>query len=429
MKNEARPGWRQYARDSLRPEAKTAPPSRRAAYADAALAVTLSVLAVLAGWKLQSGEQFIGLHPSGTGAPSSAGPLSSSDVPQVPRGGRPLYLLVALHPLPLAVRRRYPLLAFAAVMGTGLAVGGQATWVTIAICCIAAYSAIVHSRYRVPATAALLIAAVLAGLAFQNAAPSLPGWSAGSVILLLAAVVASAVRYWQNQLRASQLRVVALQREQEEATRRAVAEERSRITAELHDVVTHNVSVMVIQAGAARTVMDVAPEESKRALLAVEAGGRAAMSELRAVMSLLAPSETDEDALQPQPGLDRLDALVERVRSAGMPVDLVVSLPAQPLSSGVELAAYRVVQEAMTNALKHAVGAKASVRLDHDDTWLEMEISNTPGTAGAQAATGNGRGLIGLRERLAVYGGSLATHRLEDGGFRLAARLPWRAAG
>lgn len=429
VKTEARaPGWRQYARESLRPEAKPAPLSRRAIVADTALAVVLAVVAVLASWKFHAGEQFIGMHPPNTGGQSSV-PLSPgpSEVPQVPRGGRPLYPLIFLNPLPLAFRRRYPLSAFWAVLVTALALSDQATWITIAVCCVAAYSAITHSHHQVPAAAGLVVAATVAGFAFQDAAPALPGWSAGFVILMLAAIVGRTVRYWQNQLKTSQLRVAALQREQEEATRRAVGEERARITAELHDVVTHNVSVMVIQAGAARKVMDVAPEESKRALLAVEAGGRAAMSELRAVMSLLSPSDASVDGLQPQPGLAQLEALVEGVRTAGMPVDLTVSLPGAPLPAGMELAVYRVVQEAMTNALKHAAGAKASVCLRHEGEWLEMEIDNTGGTPSAQAGTGGGRGLLGLRERLAVYSGSLEAHHTADGGFRVRARVPWRS--
>ena len=145
------------------------------------------------------------------------------------------------------------------------------------------------------------------------------------VVLLSVGVFGSFVRFWRRQLGASRHRLAELQQAQEDAMRRAVEEERSRIAAELHDVVTHNVSVMVIQAGAARKVMDAAPEQSKQALLAVEAGGRAAMAELRHVMGLLAGPggerlDGPSDGLEPQPGLDQLDALVERVRAAGVPV-------------------------------------------------------------------------------------------------------------
>jgi signal transduction histidine kinase len=204
--------------------------------------------------------------------------------------------------------------------------------------------------------------------------------------------------------------------------------ERTRIAAELHDVVTHNVSVMVIQTGAARKVMDAEPELSKEAMLSVEASGRAALSELRHVMGLLSASdEGDErpDGLEPQPGLDRLDALVDRVRAAGVTVNVAVSAPPAPLPPGVELTAYRVIQEALTNTIKHAVGATASVTVGYDGDWLEIEVADTGGTRGD--ASGAGRGLIGLRERLAVYGGTLEAGRRLPGGFRLVARLPWTA--
>ncbi|KKD02116.1 sensor histidine kinase, partial [Streptomyces sp. WM6386] len=153
-------------------------------------------------------------------------------------------------------------------------------------------------RPRTVATAAMVFAAVLAGFAFRETEPILPGWSSPAVVLLIAGVAAGLVRYWRRRLSADRERLAQFQRDQDEAMHRAVEEERARIAAELHDVVTHNVSVMVIQAGAARKVMDVAPQRSKEALLAVEAGGRAAMAELRHVMGLLAAPDAEQpDAL------------------------------------------------------------------------------------------------------------------------------------
>jgi signal transduction histidine kinase len=265
-------------------------------------------------------------------------------------------------------------------------------------------------------------------VAFRHADPALPGWSGPFFVLLVAGVLATFIRAWQRRLRASQRRFTELQQAQEEATRRAVELERARIAAELHDVVTHNVSVMVIQTGAARKVMDAEPELSKEAMLAVEASGRAALSELRHVMGLLSASDEDErpDGLEPQPGLGQLGALVERVRAAGITVSVAVSPPPGPLPPGVDLTAYRVVQEALTNTLKHADGAAASVAIGHDGEWLEIEVTDTGGTPGAGG--GAGRGLIGLRERLAVYGGTLETGRRLGGGFRLKARIPWTGA-
>ncbi|MFD4948306.1 histidine kinase [Streptomyces sp. NPDC058239] len=408
--DDASTGWWQSVREVLRPEAR---PGARALLADALLAAALAAVGVIASWKFQAVDHMPGMRPQ--------------DAPAyVPRGGRPNYWLLALNPLPLAFRRWHPLPAFWAAVVTGLLLASQATWITLAVCAVAAYSAIAHSRRRVLAVVSLAIAAVLSSFAFHDAAPELPGWSAAFVIMMLAAVVAGTVRYWQDQFRASQVRVATLQTEKEEAARKAVEEERTRITAELHDIVSHNVSVMVIQAGAAHRVLDTAPEEAREAMHAVEASGRGAMAELRAVMSLLTGPGSSVDGLQPQPGLDQLEALVKGVRATGMPVDLTVSLPPEPLPPGVELAAYRVVQEALTNALKHASGASASVVLRHDDDWLEIEVTDTGGTRTEQANSGNSRGLIGLRERLAAYGGSLeARHRIGSG-FMNRARIPWR---
>ncbi|WP_308053857.1 histidine kinase [Streptomyces sp. BV333] len=409
--NDAKTRWILSVRKVLRPEGR---PDARALLVDTLLAVALAVVGIIASWKFQPVDYMPGVNPQ--------------DAPtHVPRGGRPHYWLIAVNPLPLALRRRYPLPAFWAAVGLGLLLGSQATWITLAVCALAAYSAIGHSRRRVLASASLVIAAALSSFAFHGAAPELPGWSAAFVIMLLAAVVAATVRHWQDQFRASQRHVAALQTEKREAARKAVEEERARITAELHDVVSHNVSVMVIQAGAAHRVLDAAPEEARKALHAVEASGRAAMAELRAVMSLFAAPLGSVEGLQPQPGLDQLETLVDGVRATGMPVDLKMSLPPEPLPPGIELAAYRVVQEALTNSLKHAAGASASVVLRHDEEWLEIEVTDTGGTRTEQASSGNGRGLIGLRERLAAYGGSLeARHRL-GGGFVNQARLPWRS--
>ncbi|TMR88721.1 hypothetical protein EJK15_64705 [Nonomuraea basaltis] len=336
---------------------------------------------------------------------------------------------MALTALPLAARRRYPLITFWVVLAAALATYAGATWITVLTCAVAAYGAAAYSRNRFLAMGGLVLAAGLAGGAFREVAPGLPNWMGPFVVLLSVGVLGNFVRFWRRQLGASRHRLAELQQAQANAMRRAVAEERSRIAAELHDVVTHNVSVMVIQAGAARKVMDMEPEQSKQALLAIESGGRAAMAELRNVMGLLAGPggerlDGPSDGLEPQPGLDQLDALVERVRAAGVPVRVEVSPPG-PLPPGIDLAVYRVVQEALTNTIKHAAGAAASVTIGHDGDWLEIEVSDTGGARSAGRQTG-GRGLIGLRERLAVYDGTLDAGRMAGGGFRIRARVPWR---
>lgn len=363
-----------------------------------------------------------------------ATPDASSGVrpsPDVGSERQPPLLLVALTALPLAARRRYPLATFWTVVLATLAISGGETWITVLTCAVAGYSAIAHSRNRVPAVVGLPLAALLAGVVDRDIAaglPSLPGWLGPYVVLLSAGVCASVIRF----LRRSRDRLIELQQAQEDAMRKAVETERSRIAAELHDVVTHNVSVMVIQAGAARKVMDAEPELSKQALLAIESSGRAAMAELRNVMGLLAATEggradSRDDGLEPQPGLDQLDGLVERVRAAGVPVDVTLS-PPDSLPDGVGLTVYRVVQEALTNTMKHAVGAAASVMIGHIGDRLEIEVTDTGGAPGPQSRAGNGRGLIGLRERLALYDGTLIAEPVAGGGYRVTARIPWSAA-
>jgi len=300
-------------------------------------------------------------------------------------------------------------------------------------CCVAICAAAFHSRNPAPVMGSFALGILLVAATFQNATPRLRELL---VVMLVLGLLGSAGRFWQLRLSASRLRYTELQEAQGAAMRQAVEEERSRIASELHDVVTHNVSVMVIQAGAARTVLDSAPEKAREALLAVEAGGRAAMAELRHVMGLLAVSGTganripanglpSPDELEPQPGLGQLTALVQRVHAAGLPVTVSLSLPSQPLPSGIDLTAYRVVQEALTNTIKHAVGATSAITIGHHDHGLEVEVVDTGGTPGFQSLSGNSRGLIGLRERLAVYGGTLDAGRTIGGGYRIKARIPW----
>lgn len=153
------------------------------------------------------------------------------------------------------------------------------------------------------------------------------------------------------------------------------------------------------------------------------------MAELRHVMGLLAAPDTEQpDGLEPQPGIGQLDALIVRVRAAGTPVGVAVSLPPDPLPPGIDLTAYRVVQEALTNTIKHAPGAEASVAIGYAEEVLQIEVVDTGAVRDAPQAEGNGRGLIGLRERLALYGGELTAGPTLAGGYRVKALLPWRAA-
>ncbi|MGY5118145.1 sensor histidine kinase [Streptomyces sp. 900105755] len=249
-----------------------------------------------------------------------------------------------------------------------------------------------------------------------------------------------------------------LERERKSAADAAVVAERDRIARELHDIVSHNVSLMVVQAGAAREVLGTMPDEAAAALRAVEDAGRGAMTDLRHLLGLLAPSQhgtdPDYDSLvgltagdgagtgtlvgatgpAPQPGLDRLGPLVDRISFAGLPVEVRISGEPRPLPQGIDVTAYRIVQEALTNALRHGEdGGTAQVTVRYADHALRVEVLNTgpsvltgagPARAVPRRGPGTGRGLLGLRERVAVYGGDLDARRRLGGGYRVRARIP-----
>lgn len=348
-----------------------------------------------------------------------------------------LLSLAVLASAPLVLRRIHPLTVLWIVMGAVALTPPYAARLTFYGCVIAAYSAAAYSRHRLPTLASLPLAVYLVSRVRDGVAPTVPDQYVPLLISAPIVVAAIGLHTWKHRADEGRSRLSRLEREQAEALRRAVEHERGRIARELHDVVTHNVSVMVIQAGAARKVMATDPHDAREALLAVEAGGRAAMSELRHVMGLLtmdADGADDTDGasdgaarppdLSPLPGLDQLAALAARIRDTGVPVALTVTGQPRPLPAGVELTAYRVVQEALTNMVKHAVGASAAVTVRYDAGHLRVDVTNTGGTPGPAASTGNGHGLIGLRERLAVYGGTLRTGPRPLGGYRVQALIP-----
>ncbi|WP_206300879.1 histidine kinase [Streptomyces populi] len=359
--------------------------------------------------------------------------------PSGPGGLAFMVTLAAVASGALALRRSFPLTVLCVVTAATLATPQSVLRLTLYAFVIAVYSAAVYSPYRLATLAALPVSVLLVGTSGNSVTPVVPNEYIVLLILVPMAGAALGLRTWKLRTDEGRARLSALEREQAEALRRAVEHERARIARELHDVVTHNVSVMVIQAGAARKIMKTDPEEAAEALFAVEAGGRAAMTELRHVMGLLTMTDEDEPAsededladsgaeLTPQPGLDQLDTLVGRVRDAGLPVELTMTGPPCEIPPGVGLAAYRVVQEALTNTVKHASGATACVTVEYGPQRLRVEVTDTGGRPGTGAATGNGRGLIGLRERLAVYDGTLSTGRRLTGGYRVEALIPLEA--
>lgn len=218
-----------------------------------------------------------------------------------------------------------------------------------------------------------------------------------------------------------------LAHEREERARLAAFEERARLARELHDVVAHSITVLAVQSGAARQVIDEDPATAKTAMLTAEQSARDALRELRRLLGVLR-SPTAEDDRRPPPGLRDLRELATRVEGAGLPVEVAVDGTPRELAPGLDLTAYRVVQEALTNALKHARAEHASVRLAYGDRQLELEVVDDGRGTPPIGSNGAGHGLAGLRERAALYGGSLEAGPRADGGFRVAVALPYEAS-
>jgi signal transduction histidine kinase len=245
-----------------------------------------------------------------------------------------------------------------------------------------------------------------------------------SATALIAWVLGDSMRYRRAYYAALEERAARLEREADAQAQIAAAAERARIARELHDVIAHHVSVMVVQADGAGYALDGSPERARRALAAISATGRQTLTEMRRLLGLLRSGDARAE-LTPQPGLGQLRELVEQARAAGMSVSLTQEGAPYPLPEGAELAAYRVVQESLTNTRKHAgVAAVASITLRYDQDGLVVQVSDN-GQGDAAAGDGTGHGLAGMRERVEMYGGTVIAGPLpQGGGYRVTARIP-----
>ena len=361
----------------------------------------------------------------------------------VPPAGPVGILTAALTGLPLAVRRLYPISALLLIMAVIFWIKFSETQqqvtqlgphlfliarevpmpaIAFATAVFAAYSAVAHSRYRYLAIGIVAAVALAVTAAFGSTLPNFPHQFTALLAIIPAVVAALGIRKLRSRLADSTARLRRATEEYEAATVRAIEAERARIAGELHDVVTHNVSVMVVQAGAARLAVTSSPDEATDALRTVEDSGRTAIAELRNLLGVLSPPGAVV-ALRPQPGLAELDELVSRVSAAGLAVDLRVQGTPRPLSPGADLAAYRVVQEALTNVLRHAGRAATSVLVDWGEN-LVITISNTGGPGFRVNTDLPGRGLLGLQERLSLYGGELDAGPRPGGGWQVRAVMP-----
>jgi signal transduction histidine kinase len=297
----------------------------------------------------------------------------------------------------------------------------------------ALYAAGAYATGRARAAGGLvaLIGALLR--AYEDAGPHDAGALLGSVVFFggiyggtwLAGFVVGRHR---ARTRDAERRAGRAEAEREERARQAVAEERARVARELHDVVAHAISVIVLQAKGARRMLDAEPHETRQALDTIVDCGEQALAEMRRLLGMLRRSD-DEIAMAPLPSLSHLDLLAEQVSGAGLPVELRVEGEPTPLPPGVDLSAYRIVQEALTNALTHAGPAHARVVVRYGSREVELEITDDGcGAAAAAVAGGRGHGLVGMRERAELFGGHVESAAQPGGGFAVRATLPLESA-
>lgn len=321
-------------------------------------------------------------------------------------------VLALLQTVPLLWRRSRPFAVLGVVTAAAVASGFAYELILPFAPAVAAYAVAVHATRR---QSAFATAAAIAAMATTSVRPS---DYARLVVVAAGWVLGDNLRTRRAYLVELEEKAERLERERKAETARAAAEEQNRIARELHDVLAHSVSVMVVQAAAARDVFEIAPERARAALEAIESTGRSALGELRRVLGIV----RGDAEYEPVPGLTRIDALLDTVRAAGLDVRLTVEGAPRELPTSVDLSAYRVVQEALTNTLKHANAQHVDVAIRYGDA-LTVEIRDDG--IGARNGTGTiGRGLEGMRERATMLGGALDASEADGGGFVVRARFP-----
>jgi signal transduction histidine kinase len=328
---------------------------------------------------------------------------------------------------PLFARRRFP-------FGAPVAVGGAVVlttfvdprvtpyaFVTFLAGCAAVFLVGLVRDRSLAAVGLALALGVEALVAYEDPKGNLGAFIPTSIVLAILWTIAFALGRKFQEADEAKERAARAEREREERARSAVTDERARIARELHDVVGHSVSLMTVQASAVRRLLRPEQQRERESLLIVEQTGREALAEMRRMVGVLRRPE-EAPALAPQPSLEHLDKLVEQVREAGLPVELRVEGDPLPLPAGLDLTAYRLVQEGLTNALKHARAQHAEVLVHYTDGHVELTVSDDGRGAGDR--DGGGHGLVGMRERMTVYGGELEAGPRPEGGYRLRARLP-----
>jgi signal transduction histidine kinase len=336
-------------------------------------------------------------------------------------------VLAALVTVPLLVRRRHPLPVLCVVViaarlqferDAGLGQGWFA--LVLALYSVCVYGSRREALLGAAVGAASLLAADVAKL--REGQPwddVVPAW------FFLGALYGFARWMSSRRLEMAQLQeqTTRLERDREAMTQAAVATERARIARELHDLVAHSMGVIVIQSQAAQRLLPSDPATAQRAMVSIEVTGRQGLAEMRRLLDVLIGSD-EQAPLAPQPGMRQLDALLDQVRMAGLSVDLQVEGDPRTLPPGVDLSAYRIVQEALTNTLRHAGPAQARVSLRFRPDGVDVEVADDGKATASAPGRVDGHGLIGMRERVTLYGGSLSTGCRREGGYVVRAHLP-----
>ena len=333
---------------------------------------------------------------------------------------------VLLCTAPLIVRRRWPIAVLGLALVGFVGAGNSTNLAALVGGLVAAVSVGLDERHPILGGAAVFTVAAVIAFEFGRGSYTqlpIPGFLSPFLLIGAAFLAGRVVASGRLQLRQHRERGDALERERAAAVQQAAEAERRHIARELHDVVAHSVGVMVVQAGAARHVLETRPEAARESLLAVENSGHEAMAELRRMLGVLGDGANGEPApLAPQAGVAGLETLVARVKEAGLPVDLHIEGRPRPLPPGVDVAAYRIVQEALTNALKYAGGAPTHAVVRFSGDAVDVDVVDEGRLAAP--AEGVGRGLTGMRERVALFGGTLQAGPEAGGGYAVRAHLP-----
>ncbi|HEU4349818.1 MAG TPA: sensor histidine kinase, partial [Actinoplanes sp.] len=333
------------------------------------------------------------------------------------------YLWAVLITTPIAVHRRYPV---AAVLVAAAGIVGYSAGHFVAFPGYTAFALLfvvsLHSgRGRGVLAFAVLAAAVGVAIGLQTEPTvTTSTWIVTALILIVAWLAGDNLRVRQQRWAALQARAERLVQEREERARQAVTQERLRIARELHDVVAHSMSVIAVQAGVANHVIDSRPEQARAALATVETTTRAALVEMRRLLGVLRQPDEPAGSLRPSPGLADVPGLIAQFAEAGLPVEMSVEGAPDGVPEGVELSAYRIVQEGLTNVLRHG-GPKAFLTIEYEPGCVRVAIADDG--SGHRASGSAGHGLIGMRERVSVFGGTLTAGPRADGGFDVAATL------